>query len=164
MPTPEFILDLRRDIGHRLLLLPGVAALCLDQEGRLLMIRRADDGAWNLPAGICEPGEEPSQTIAREIYEETGLHGVPERIAAVVNGPRVSYPNGDQCDFVTTYYVCRITGGTMGPVDGETTDVRWVPLDAPEAQARLARLPTSLDELLAGERAWFPWDPAWATG
>lgn len=161
MPIPDFLAELRRLVGTRRLLLPGVAALVTDEGGRVLMIRRADTREWGLPAGIVEPGEEPSFTMARELYEETGLVGVPHRIAAVVDGPHVVYPNGDHCHFVTTYYVCRIVGGEIGPVDGETTEVAWLDPADSRAAVRLSLLPRPLDELLANEAAHMPWDDAW---
>ena len=160
MPTPDFILALRRQIGTAKLLLPGVTAIIVE-DGRLLMIRRADNGEWSLPAGNCEPGEEPAWTIAREVHEETGYVAVPERIAAVANGPDVTYPNGDRCEYVTTFYVCRVVGGELAPRDGEALDVRWVPTDDPRAQARIAMMPADLATMLSATSPTFPWDEAW---
>ncbi|HET6297743.1 MAG TPA: NUDIX domain-containing protein, partial [Kribbella sp.] len=60
MGTPKFILELREKIGHDLLWLPGITGVVLDGEERILLVRRADDGRWSLPAGILEPGEEPA--------------------------------------------------------------------------------------------------------
>lgn len=164
MAIPDFLAEIRRLVGTRRLLLPGVAALVTDPRGRLLMIRRGDTGHWSLPAGIVEPGEEPSFTVARELHEETGLVAVPDRIAAVVDGPHVVYPNGDDCHFVTTYYVCRVVGGEMRPDGGEATDVAWLDPTDPRAAGRLAWLPRPLEELLAAEAAHFPWDDAWLDG
>lgn len=39
----------------------------------VLLIRRADDGRWDLPGGIVELGEQPPETAARETREETGV-------------------------------------------------------------------------------------------
>ena len=44
-------------------------------EGRLLLIRRSDDGLWALPGGITDPGETLARTAQRELWEETGLVG-----------------------------------------------------------------------------------------
>jgi predicted NUDIX family NTP pyrophosphohydrolase len=33
---------------------------------------RKDDGAWSIPKGLCEPGEDPLATARREFAEETG--------------------------------------------------------------------------------------------
>ena len=45
------------------------------RDGRLLLIRRADDGLWALPGGITDPGETPAQTARRELWEEAGIDG-----------------------------------------------------------------------------------------
>jgi hypothetical protein len=57
MPTPEFIVELRKKIGHDLLWLPGVTGVVLDADDRVLLVRRADDGRWTLVSGVLEPGE-----------------------------------------------------------------------------------------------------------
>ncbi|WP_143669250.1 NUDIX domain-containing protein, partial [Streptomyces rochei] len=59
MATPDFIRDLRTTAGHQLLWLPGVTAVVFDEEGRVLLCRRSDNGRWSLIGGIPEPGEQP---------------------------------------------------------------------------------------------------------
>jgi ADP-ribose pyrophosphatase YjhB (NUDIX family) len=44
-------------------------------DGRLLLIRRSDDGLWALPGGITDPGETLARTAQRELWEEAGLVG-----------------------------------------------------------------------------------------
>jgi 8-oxo-dGTP pyrophosphatase MutT (NUDIX family) len=51
----------------------GADALVCDGEGRLLLVRRADDGCWAMPGGWVDPGETPAQAAVRETLEETGL-------------------------------------------------------------------------------------------
>ena len=46
MPISDYLRSLREAVGHRLLLLPDVAALIRDDQGRLLLMQRADDGAF----------------------------------------------------------------------------------------------------------------------
>ncbi|WP_415504805.1 NUDIX domain-containing protein, partial [Actinomyces slackii] len=73
MPTPEFILSLREKIGHDLLWMPGVSVVVVDDQGRLLLGRRADNGQWAVVSGIPDPGEQPGAAAVRECLEETGV-------------------------------------------------------------------------------------------
>ena len=72
MATPEFIVALRKKIGHDLLWLPGVSLVVVDDDGRLLLGRRSDNGQWAVISGIPEPGEQPAAAAVRECAEETG--------------------------------------------------------------------------------------------
>lgn len=57
-------------------------ALVLDEQGRLLLARRADEpfaGKWDLPGGFVGEGEHPVDAIRRELGEETGLAVEPGR-------------------------------------------------------------------------------------
>lgn len=56
----------------------GEAAVMRD--GKLLLIRRTDDGLWALPGGITDPGETVAETALRELREEVGITGRPARL------------------------------------------------------------------------------------
>lgn len=53
--TPEFIVEMRKKIGHDLLWLPGCTAVVI-HEGKVLLGQRSDNGNWGLITGIVEPG------------------------------------------------------------------------------------------------------------
>lgn len=42
-------------------------------DGRLVLIRRRDNGLWGLPGGLVDWGENMETAAARELFEETGL-------------------------------------------------------------------------------------------
>lgn len=73
MPIPEFIVALREKVGHAPLWLSGVSVVIRDDDGRILLTRRADNGQWAVVSGVLEPGEEPSAAAVREAKEETGV-------------------------------------------------------------------------------------------
>jgi 8-oxo-dGTP pyrophosphatase MutT (NUDIX family) len=126
MAIPEFIRELRATAGHGLLLLPCVSAVVLDDTGRVLLGRRADDGRWDTPGGIPEPGEEPAAAAVREVHEETGVRCTVERLLLVRAEPEpVTYPNGDRCQFMETGFACRATGGVARVNDDESLEVGW---------------------------------------
>ncbi|MHB9059796.1 MAG: NUDIX domain-containing protein, partial [Bacillota bacterium] len=60
----SYIAELRALIGHRPLVLAGACAIVLDERDRLLMQRRTDSGAWGVPGGGTDPGED-TETTAR---------------------------------------------------------------------------------------------------
>jgi 8-oxo-dGTP pyrophosphatase MutT (NUDIX family) len=128
MPISPYIAALRRDVGHGLLLLPGVTAVVFDDAGRLLLGQRADDRRWSLIAGVMDPGEQPAETVVREVYEETAVHVVPERITSVFTQPPNTYPNGDRCEYVDITFRCRVVGGEARVNDDESLAVGWFPL------------------------------------
>ncbi|NEB78847.1 NUDIX domain-containing protein [Streptomyces sp. SID14478] len=130
MATPEFIRDIRATAGHQLLYLPGVSAVVFDAEGRVLLGRRADTGRWAVPAGIAEPGEQPADVATREVEEETGVECVAERVVLVQAQKPITYPNGDQCQFMDITFRCRATGGEARVNDEESLEVAWFALDA----------------------------------
>jgi putative (di)nucleoside polyphosphate hydrolase len=52
----------------------GVVAVVERSDGRICAFERADaPGSWQLPQGGIEVGEEPRDTVWRELKEETGL-------------------------------------------------------------------------------------------
>jgi ADP-ribose pyrophosphatase YjhB (NUDIX family) len=111
--------------------LPGVSGVVVDdREGvaRILLVKRADDGRWSLPAGIVEPDEQPADTITREILEEACVTVVAERLVLLTMDPENSYPNGDRCQFLSMTFRCRYVSGVAGVGDEESTDVAWFAL------------------------------------
>jgi 8-oxo-dGTP pyrophosphatase MutT (NUDIX family) len=68
--------------------------------------------------------------VVREVFEETGVDVEPQRIVGVYDGPRVTYPNGDQVNYLTIVFRCRAIGGRMQVHDDENSDVRYFPAAA----------------------------------
>ncbi|MCT2594581.1 NUDIX domain-containing protein [Streptomyces sp. N2-109] len=130
MATPDFIRELRVSAGRQLLFLPGVSAVVVDDQGRVLLARRADTGGWSIIGGIAEPGEQPAATAVREVEEETAVLCVPERVILVQGMEPVEYPNGDRCQFMDICFRCRAVGGEARVNDDESLEVGWFTLDA----------------------------------
>ena len=131
MPTPDFILLLRERIGHALILVPTVAVLARDVEGRLLLVRDAESGRWSCPGGIVEPGELPADAAVRETWEESGVKVELVRIAGVFGGAAcaTTYRNGDRLAYVATVFDARAVGGVPRGDGSETVDARFFAAD-----------------------------------
>ncbi len=62
----------------------GVSALCLDEAGRVLLVRPRFGAGWSLPGGGVGRGEPPEAAILRELAEEVGLAASgPPRLAGL---------------------------------------------------------------------------------
>jgi ADP-ribose pyrophosphatase YjhB (NUDIX family) len=87
-------------------LIPCVGAVIADAQGRLLLVRRANEpgrGLWSLPGGRVEPGESDAAALAREVREETGLE---VEVQAPVGRVRIGdYDVGD--------YRCAVRAGVL---------------------------------------------------
>lgn len=130
MPVPEFITALRSRIGHDLLWLPGVSAVVIDDDDRVLLGRRADNGLWAVPSGILEPGEEPAVGLAREVTEETGVEVEVVALTSVSSGDVVHYGNGDRAQYLDLCFWCRPVSGEAHVADDESLEVAWFAADA----------------------------------
>ncbi len=141
MPTPQFVLDLRAKVGHDLLWLSTAVGAVFDDAGRVLLGRRADIGVWTLPGGIIDPAEQPADAAVREVFEETGVVARPEVLTSVTVSAPMTYPNGDQVQYLEYCFRCRLAGGQAGVGDGELSAVGWYgPDELPEVGSATRQL------------------------
>jgi ADP-ribose pyrophosphatase YjhB (NUDIX family) len=106
---------------------PGVAAIIQNGDGRILLQQRSDNGLWGLPGGSVEIGESVRDAIVREVREETGLTVEVVRLVGVYSDPTVQivrYPDGNVVHYISTFFACRILGGTLQTCD-ETLDLKF---------------------------------------
>jgi putative (di)nucleoside polyphosphate hydrolase len=54
---------------------PGAGIMLLNREGKVFVAQRLDSptGAWQMPQGGLDEGEDPEQGALRELEEETGI-------------------------------------------------------------------------------------------
>jgi ADP-ribose pyrophosphatase YjhB (NUDIX family) len=71
---PEEIEPLRGTVFVRPTPLATGDAAVIDDDGRMLLIRRSDNGQWAMPGGALDVGETPAEGVQREALEETGVH------------------------------------------------------------------------------------------
>lgn len=128
MPTPQFILDLREKVGHSPLWLVGVAAVVV-HDGRVLLVRRSDDGRWSSVSGIVDPGEHAAVAAVREVAEEAGVVVEVERLVSLAVTRPITYPNGDVTQYTSLVFRCRYESGEAIVGDDESLEVAWFGLD-----------------------------------
>lgn len=100
----------------------GVDGCIFDDIGRLLLIRRSDNGLWALPGGWAEVGSTGAENIAREIEEETGLIVAPVSLIGLYDSKRRGARNLHH--FYQAIYLCQIRGGEARTTE-EATDIRY---------------------------------------
>ena len=138
MATPDFVLELRRHIGTAPLWMSGVTAVILTPDhDQVLLVRRADNGAWTPITGIIDPGEEPAAAGVREAREEADVVVRPLRLVDVRTLPMITYANGDQAQYLDLCFLMEYVSGEPRPADGENTAAQFFRLEAlPEINAR----------------------------
>jgi ADP-ribose pyrophosphatase YjhB (NUDIX family) len=109
---------------------PAAAALVLDDDGRVLLARRArepDAGLWDLVGGFLDEGESPLDGLQREVREETGLEVEPGAfLGAFVD----TYGDGDAAMRVLNLvWEAQILAGDPTPAD-DVSELRWFARDA----------------------------------
>jgi 8-oxo-dGTP pyrophosphatase MutT (NUDIX family) len=67
--------------------LPAAFAAVRDSAGEILLVRRIDDGFWELPGGRVEVGESAAQAVVREVEEESGITIALTGISGVYSDP-----------------------------------------------------------------------------
>lgn len=150
MPIPEFVVALRTKVGHDPLPLTGVIAVVLDDDGRVLMVRRSDTLEWALTTGCLEPGEQPAAGAVREVREETGIEVTVERVLSVEALDLSVAPNGDQIHWLAVGLLCRPVNGEARVNDDESVEVGWF------APGALPPLPPHQSRCLAHARSGDP--------
>jgi ADP-ribose pyrophosphatase YjhB (NUDIX family) len=106
---------------------PAVSAIVQDGGGRLLLIRRTDNGYWSIPGGGVEPGESVSQAVAREVKEETGIDCEVTGLTGIYSDPNhvAAYDDGEVRQEFSICFTARMLGGTI-TASRESSDVRFV--------------------------------------
>lgn len=101
----------------------GAEAAIFDREGRILLVRRSDDGLWCLPCGWVEPNESPEEAAVREAREETGLDvQLGQLVGVFTRKPHVGYGPHTA---IAVVYLCEVAGGRPEPRSHEVLEVRY---------------------------------------
>ncbi|WP_037913180.1 NUDIX domain-containing protein [Actinacidiphila yeochonensis] len=97
----------------------GVTGVVRDDAGRVLLLRHrmwAQGRQWGLPSGFAARGEEFSETVVREVREETGLEVAPGRLVRLKSGYRLR---------IELAYEAVLVGGELKLDPFEILEARW---------------------------------------
>ncbi|MDP8928454.1 MAG: NUDIX domain-containing protein [Actinomycetota bacterium] len=104
-----------------------MAAVIVDDRGRILALQRRDNAHWEPPGGVLELDETIHDGLLREVREETGLDVKPEALTGV-------YKNMAR-GIVALVFRCSVVGGRLAN-SNESRDLRWIrPDEAPSYMA-----------------------------
>jgi ADP-ribose pyrophosphatase YjhB (NUDIX family) len=112
---------------------PGYATVKVDvrgaviRGGKVLLVQERSDGRWCMPGGWADVGEFPSETVAREVWEESGFEVLAKKLIGVYDANRSGVP----LEFYHAYkivFLCDIRAGEARP-STETQAVDFFPFD-----------------------------------
>jgi 8-oxo-dGTP pyrophosphatase MutT (NUDIX family) len=138
----SYLGQLRQLVGSRSLISPGARAIIRDEDGRLLLIRRSDNGRWGMPAGSLELQESILDCLKREVREETGLEVLQATPIALYTEPRFAFTTafGDHIQmFAVAFGVDRWKGTLVASTDETTHACFFAPNELPKNLPALYR-------------------------
>ena len=108
----------------------GCSAAIFDEQGRVFLTRRADNGQWCLPSGGMESGESVTEACEREVWEETGLQVRVKRLVGVYShsDQLTVYPDGNKFQIVALHFEAEVLNGEPG-LSEETTEFGYFSMD-----------------------------------
>src|SRR3954451_22333697 len=127
----------------------GVRGAVFDAEGRILMVREAIDAhRWTLPGGWADMNQTPAQSVVREVFEESGYHVRPVKLAAVWDRARQAHPPM-AFSVVRMFFICALEGGEPA-TSLETSEIGWFAEDEIPVDLSLRRtLPQHVSRMFA---------------
>lgn len=123
----NYILDLRKIVGHRPLLQVGASVIVEDEQGRILLQLRSDNHCWGYAGGSVELDEVVEEAAKRELFEETGLIAHELNLFGIFSGPQSHYvyPNGDEVSNVEIVYLCKKYSGILKCQEDEVEQLQF---------------------------------------
>lgn len=127
----NYMMELRKVVGHRPLLQVGASVIVEDEYGRILLQQRTDNHCWGYAGGSVELDEMVEEAAKRELREETGLVAKSLELFGIFSGPDTHYiyPNGDEVSNIDIVYLCRDYAGTLKCQADEVEALKFFPLD-----------------------------------
>lgn len=98
---------MRSLLGGEAFIGAAVAAVTLDQDGRLLLTRSQGTGEWCFPLRYLDIGENAAHSALRAAYQEAGQQVEPQRILGIYSPPVIwEHPTNGYIQPVITVFGC----------------------------------------------------------
>lgn len=106
----------------------AVDGIIENANNEILLVKNRHHGAWTVPGGQVESGENLIDALMREIKEESGVNVTVDRLICVSSNT-CSYPGYNGYDIVPTKvmfgFTCTYVSGELCTSD-ETSETKWV--------------------------------------
>jgi 8-oxo-dGTP pyrophosphatase MutT (NUDIX family) len=102
-----------------------------ENQIQVALISVGQQGRWQLPKGLVNPGEAHERAALRETHEETGLEA---ELVALIDKIEYWYASKEQGQPVrfhkfVYFYLLRYKSGSTDQHDHEVNEARWVDID-----------------------------------
>jgi len=104
----------------------AIGAIVGNDQGHILLVKRAPSGVWLFPSGWADVGYSAAEVVVKEVREETGIDVEPVQLLGVVDGMRMGFT---KFGMYMLLFHCRATGGTLTPHPLETDGCGWFSRD-----------------------------------
>ena len=127
----SYLGQLRKVIGRRKIFAIAARAIIEDEAGRILLVKRSDNGLWVMPAGSIELEESILDCVKREVFEETGLTVLSAEPIAIYSEPRFSFVTsyGDPYQMFSMVFIVKQWSGNFLNQTDETVDAQFFALE-----------------------------------
>ena len=82
------------------------------KEQKILLVKEKADGGWTLPGGWADPNETPSESVEREVFEESGYRVKAYKIAAIFDRTKQKHTPPYPYHVYKLFFMCKLIGGT----------------------------------------------------
>ena len=122
MPRTDYVHDPHAPTPNTLV--PAVCAAVFDDDRRILLQKRRDNGKWALPGGRVEISESVADAAIREVREETGIDVRVMHLIGVYSDPGyvIAYADGEVRRQFALLVACSVSGGQLQESE-ESTDI-----------------------------------------
>ena len=123
----NYISDIRKHIGHDLVMTVGCGVLIVNDKDQVLLQRRSDTGDWCIPGGALEPYETYEEAATREVREEVGITVKDLKLFGIYSGEerRIRYPNEDIVYSLSVIFTSNEYEGVISDQDTEVLEHRF---------------------------------------